>query len=53
MPITNGTRHIEWHETCKCKCRLDANVCNNKQRCNTDKWRCECKELIKKGKCNK
>ena len=29
MSRTNETRHIEWHETCKCKCRLDANVCNN------------------------
>ena len=32
MSITNETRHIEWHETCKCKCRLDASVCNTKQR---------------------
>ena len=31
---TNETRHIEWHKTCKCKCRLDASVCNNKQRWN-------------------
>ena len=31
---TNETRHIEWHETCKCKCRLDASFCNNKQRWN-------------------
>ena len=23
MSRTNETRHIEWHETCKCKCRLD------------------------------
>ena len=29
---TNEIRHIKWHETCKCKCRLDASVCNNKQR---------------------
>ena len=28
------TRHLEWHETCKCICRLDASVCNNKQRWN-------------------
>ena len=28
MPSTNETRYIEWHETCKCKCRLDASVCN-------------------------
>ena len=27
---TNETRHIKWHETCKCECRLDAIVCNNK-----------------------
>ena len=49
---TNETRHIEWHETCKCKCRLDPGVCNNKQRWNEDKCRCECKELIDKGVCD-
>ena len=27
----NETRHTEWYQTCKCKCRLDASVCNNKQ----------------------
>ena len=32
--VGNQTRHIEWYETCKCKCRLDASVCNNKQRWN-------------------
>ena len=36
-----------------CKCRLDSNVCSNKQRCNEDKCRCECKELIDKGICEK
>ena len=46
---TNETRYIKWHETRKCKCRLHASVCNNKQRCNENKWRCECKELIDKG----
>ena len=30
MSRTNETRHIKWHETCKCKCRLDASVFNNK-----------------------
>ena len=34
-------------------CRLDASVCNNKQRWNEDKCRCECKELIDKGACDK
>ena len=29
---TNETKHMEWHETSKCKYRLDASVCNNKQR---------------------
>ena len=49
MSRTNETRHIKWLESCKCKCRLDASVCNNKQRWNDDKWRCERKELIDKG----
>ena len=47
MSRTNETRHIKWHETCKCQFRLDAIVCNNKKRSNEDKCRCECKELIK------
>ena len=53
MSRAHETRHIEWHETCKCKCRLDASVCNNKQRWNNDKCRCECKELIDKCICDK
>ena len=43
MSRANETSHIEWHETCKCECKLDAIVCNNKQRWNEDKCRCECK----------
>ena len=39
MSRTNETRHIEWHETCQCNCRLDASVCDNKQRWNDDKCR--------------
>ena len=50
---TNETRHIKWHKTCKCKCRLDASICNNKQRWNDDKCICECEELIDKGTCDK
>ena len=53
MPRTNETRHIEWYETCKCKFRLDASVCNNKQRWSNDKCRSECKEVIDKGICDK
>ena len=45
MSKTNETRHTKWHETCKCKCRLDASVCNNKQRWNKDICRFECKNF--------
>ena len=53
MSRTNETRHIKWHKTCKCRCRLDASICNNKQRWNDDKCRRECKKLIDKGVCDK
>ena len=53
MSRTNETRHLKWHETCKCICRLDEIICNSKQRWNEDKCRCECKELIDKGVCDK
>ena len=53
MSKTNETRYIKWYKTCKCICRLDASVCNNKQRRNEDKCRCICKELIDKGMYNK
>ena len=49
MLRTNETRHIKSQEMCKCKCRFDASVCNNKQRWNDDKFQCECKELTDKG----
>ena len=53
MSRTNETRHTKWHESYKCKCRLDASACNNKQRWNEDKCRCECEELINKSICDK
>ena len=53
MSKTNEIRHIEWHETCKCKCRFDASVCNNRQRWSDVKCRCEYKELIDKAVCHK
>ena len=53
MSRTNERRHIEWHETCKCECKFGANICNNKQRWNKDKCRCEFKYLIDKGMCDK
>ena len=53
MSRTDETRHIEWHETCKCECKFGTNICNNKQRWNKDKCRCECKELFDKRICDK
>ena len=43
MSRTNETIYIEWHEACKCKCRLDAGVCIIKQYWNDGKCSCECK----------
>ena len=51
MSRTNERRYIKWHETCKC--RSDASICYNKQRWNSDKCRCECKELNDIGICDK
>ena len=38
----NKIKQIIFHESCKCVCRLNAIVCNNKQKWNKDKCRCEC-----------
>ena len=53
MTLTNETRHIKWRETCKCICGLDGIICDSKQGWNKDKCRCEVKELIDKGVCDK
>ena len=50
---TNETRRIKWHKNYKWKWRLDASICNEKQRWDDDKCRCECKELIDKRTCDK
>ena len=42
MSWKNKTKHIKWHEGCKCECRLDLIICNNKQKWNKDKCRCKC-----------
>ena len=41
MKLTNKTKQVFFHESCKCICRLDPIVCNNKQRWNKNKCRCE------------
>ena len=53
MSRTNETKNIKWHEICKCVCRLDAIVCNDKQHWNKSKCRCECKVMVDKGVCDK
>ena len=40
---TNETKQIKWYKTCKCICRLNRIICNNRQRWNKDKCRCKCK----------
>ena len=53
MSWSNQANQIKWHESCKCEGRLNSIVCNNKQRWNEDKCRCECKELVEKQECDK
>ena len=40
----NETRNVLWHESCKCVCRLNSSVCNNKQIWNGDTCRFDCNE---------
>ena len=40
----NETRNVLWHESCKCVCKLNSSVCNNKQTWNDDTCRCDCNE---------
>ena len=50
---SNETKSIKSLETCKCICRLNKIIYNSKHRWNEDKCRCECRELIDKGVCDK
>ena len=40
----NETGNVLWHESCKCVCKLNSSVCNNKQIWNDDTCRCDCNE---------
>ena len=52
--LVSGTNEIRCiDEMCKCKCRFNSSVCNNDQRWNDDKCKCEWKVLIDKGICHK
>ena len=40
----NEARNILWHESCKCVCKLNSSVCNNKQIWNDDNCRSDYNE---------
>ena len=42
MSWKNKAKQIIFHESCKCLCRSNSIICNNKQKRNKDKCRCEC-----------
>ena len=44
LTILNETRNVLWHESCKCVCKLNLSVCNNKQIWNSNTCRCDCNE---------
>ena len=44
LMMLNETRNVLWHESCKCICKLNSSVCNNKQIWNGDTCRCDCNE---------
>ena len=41
---SNETRNVLWHESCKCICKLNSSICNNKPIRNGDTCRCNCNE---------
>ena len=41
----NVLKNVSFHESCKCTCLLDKKVCDNKQKWNKEKCRCECLEI--------
>ena len=44
LTMLNETRNVLWHESCKCVCKLNTSVCNNKQIWNSNTCRCDCNE---------
>ena len=42
VTLMNTAKQVEWHESCKCVCKINKNVCSKKQKFNKDKCRCEC-----------
>ena len=44
LVMLNETCSVLWHESCKCVCKLNSSVFNNKQIWNSDTCRCDCNE---------
>ena len=44
LTMLNETRNVLWHESCKCVCKLNSSVCNNKQIWNSNTCRWDCNE---------
>ena len=44
LTILNETRNVLWHESCKCVCKLNSSICNNKRIWNSNACRCDCNE---------
>ena len=40
--LENTIKQVEFHESCKCVCKINSSVCGEKQKFNKDKCRCEC-----------
>ena len=43
----NVLKNISFHQSCKCFCLLDKKVCNNLQKWNKNKCKCECLKIKK------
>ena len=44
LTMLNETCNVLWHRRCKCVCKLNSSVCNNKQIWNSNTCRCDCNE---------
>ena len=42
--MLNETCNVLWHKSCKCVCKLNSSICNNKQIWNSDTCRCDFNE---------